>query len=520
MKKVNKITTLLLIAAFVFYMMMPFAYAAGEYSIKIKGSNDTHTYGAWQIFSGVVSDGTLSDIQWGSGINDSGALLSALQSDELIGDDFTSATDAKSVAKVLETYKEAEAEKIRQFAEVVSGHLNEEATGTSTFAESYHTISGLNAGYYFIKDTKAIEDNNAATKYMLKVTTDTEMDVKAGVPTVEKKVARENSEDFHDAVSAETGSKVTFKLSGTLPDNYSDYKSYHYSFVDTLPAGLKYVSDSVKLTIEGHEIEQGKYTISNNTDDNKLTITITDLVGLDKELLDFEITKDSTVVVTYDATIEVGAVIGNDGNTNKVVLEYSSNPNKGGETEYKNTTEDTASVFAYQLDIEKQDSKNSDKLSGVEFKLYKKIEETDWYAVVEGDVIKSWTQVEADASTLTTNDNGKISIKGLQEGTYYLKETKPKAGYDNISDLTLKIEDTLSEDGAVKQEITGLTIQVDEDDAVSGAPATGIVSIIVKNVKGSLLPSTGGIGTIIFYASGIGVLTLSIVLIAKKKQIN
>ncbi len=526
MKKINKITTIVLLASFVFYMIMPFANAADNYSISISGASSSHEYGAWQVFSGDVSEGDvgeaklLSNIKWGSGVDGSG-LLTALKADDTLGTHFASIDDsdphaAANVAKVLEGF-DTDSTEMRKFAELVSQHLNGDATKKSTYVTDHHEINDLPAGYYFIKDTKEIEANEAATRYILKVTNGVEIKVKADVPTLEKQASL-NGENFKDATSAEIGSVVSFTLTGTLPDVYEDYKSYKFIFTDVIPAGLDFTEGSVKVEVLNGEdrTDITSQTSVNTYEKPNLRVGFDDL----KTLNGVKIDKDSQIIVTYSTTVNAQAGLGNvNGNTNKASLEFSNDPNSDGEGKTSSTPTETSTVYTYELDVNKVDGKSNQPLDGVKFKLYKNDSGSIKYAVLNEDMtLKEWTDSEDAATVIVTKDGGKLSVKGLKAGTYYLKEIETLDGYNLIDDLTLSITEVLSEDGQLTQQLQKLSISVNGGEATDGDIENGVVSITVQNNKGSLLPSTGGIGTIIFYVAGAGLVALSIVIIVKKKS--
>ncbi len=512
MKKIINRATLFIVTIISLCIIVPFSRALSDYKIEITGSSSVHTYGAWQIFKGNVHDGVLSDIDWGTGIEDPSAFLTALKQDSLLKNHFIEASDAYDVVLTLsEIVTSDDADEIKQFAEVVNKYLQADKVVNSSFSENKHTISGLDAGYYFIKDVNSIDVGSAATRYILKVTNDTAIKVKADAPTLTKQVSHHGLEDFHDTISAESGALVTFKLTGTLPDTYADYKTYYYHFIDNLPSGLDYIKGSLKVTIDGVDATD----MFTTTNDDTLDIAINDLATLNAS---FHITEETKIVVTYDAMV-LNPTLGLIGNMNTAMLEYSSNPNADHTSDRQKTVQAEATIYTYQLEINKINSKNNDALSGVKFRLYKYENGVKKYAKVENGFISAWVLEDdiASATELETKD-GKITIAGLASGTYYLNESYTLPGYNSISDLKLVIEDTLSVDGSLTSELKDLTVALDGGEKVKGDLTSGKVSITVKNVPGILLPSTGGIGVIVIYALGISLVVLSITLIIKRKH--
>ena len=303
------------------------------------------------------------------------------------------------------------------------------------------------------------------------------------------------------------GALVTFKLTGTLPDTYADYKTYYYHFIDNLPSGLDYIKGSLKVTIDGVDATD-MFTITN---DDTLDIAIDDLATLNAS---FHITEETKIVVTYDVTV-LNPTLGLIGNTNTAMLEYSSNPNADHASDRQKTVQAEATIYTYQLEINKINSKNNETLSGVKFRLYKYENGVKKYAKVENGFISAWV-LEDDIASATELET--ITIAGLASGTYYLNESYTLPGYNSISDLKLVIEDTLSADGSLTSELKDLTVALDGGEKVKGDLTSGKVSITVKNVPGILLPSTGGIGVIVIYALGISLVVLSITLIIRRKH--
>ena len=589
MKRATKFTTLILIASMIFYMITPLVHAEelpsdeenNKFSITIKNSNSTHKFKAYQIFKGRVDkeQHRLSDIAWGKDIDakdqnvepktgDKESLIEVLKKDEVLKNTFSSVSNARSVAKALDGITDNSKEAIR-FAEIVNDYLKSDGGTDLKFDESSktHKADDLEGGYYLIKDTADISPNNATTRYILELSQDQDVNVKSGTTSVEKLVRRANTTDeFKKAVSAEMGGEVEFQLTGTLPDNYSDYSKYYYSFIDTLPKGLDYVKDSAKIFVvnkkesseEKIEIQSKDFKVEgkNENDKKEVIFKIEDLKKLELNSLESEqsdqepkITKDSKIVLTFKAKLNKDAVIGSAGNINKVQLEYSSNPNKGHEEEKTKTTEDEAAVYTYELEIEKEDKDESGKkLKGVGFKLYKKVKQDEddsekkLYAKSDGSNITEWTENREEATTFTTDDNGQTNIKGLSSGVYYLTETKFLPRYDSIGDIEITIKEVFGDDKDVdppagtvqeKEKLRSLTFSIEEvksdensesaKDMVKakenvGNVETGKFSITIYNKKGSLLPKTGGIGTIIFYVLGIGLIILAVYLIYSKKK--
>ena len=546
-KTIKRLGAVLLAMAMAVSVLCTGALAAeSTYSITVKSAVSGHTYEAYQVFTGTVATGedkkkVLSDIKWGSGV-DSIELVNELQSTENnpFGTDFSGKNTAADIAAVVAGY---DSNKIKKFAMVVGKHLETTATGTSGEFDSTnqtYTISGLSAGYYLVKDKDGsvnAENHDVYTNYIMEVVQDVAVTPKTSVPTVEKKIVENNTDKTETTVGV--NDTVTFKLTGTLPSNYDDYDSYKYVFHDTLSAGLTFGKiESVKLYADdndtnGTEISAGNGDTNYKLDqpgteaDNKCSFEVSF-----KDLKKFtNITKNSKIVVTYTAILNSGAVVS--GNDNNVHLEYSNNPNGEGTG---NTTDTKVTVYTLQLDVVKvdgADKTHKTPLAGAKFilstnsNLQKDL--TDANITANGDLTENHTLTDkviaVKANTISPNyivddssaetkayvmevcgtadDNkGKLNIQGLKPNqTYYLYETKAPNGYNKLT--------------------APVTITIDKDGNVTDCTTTNheIQTLYVENKTGSTLPSTGGMGTKLFYTiGGILMAGAAIVLVVRKRR--
>lgn len=525
MKKMKRLLGVLLAAVMVLAMNIT-AFAADMYTITIKNSNSGHQYEAYQVFRGELSGNILSNVEWGAGVNDAD-LLSALKSDSTIGSSFNACNTAADVAEVLEDFT-TNSEEIDAFAAVVGKHLSDSATGTSGAepSDGKYSITGLSAGYYFVKDKNAVSENDASTKFILKLVKDTEVTPKSSVPKVEKKVQEGDYETndgygtgYNDVADWNIGDAVPFKLIGTLPSTYDDYDTYKYVFHDTLSAGLTYNGD-VKVYYasnkEGTDKQDITSSFSITASGNGITVTCENLKNVTG------VTKDSYIIVEYTAKLNINAEIGLDGNTNEVYLEFSNNPNAGGEGETGNTPTDKVIVFTYELDTIKVDGENNDtKLPGAEFKL--KNSEGKWVTVDTAGKVTGWVEGEDNGSTLKSDEQGLFKVIGLDDGIYYLKETKAPDGYNELKNeieivITAATSNGQNWDGTPANALAKLDVTA-AGKAGTGKTDTGIAGITVENNKGATLPETGGIGTTIFYVvGGILVIGAAVLLITRRRM--
>lgn len=550
MKKTRKIAAFVASVLAVACMAAPMATsfsaeAAG--SIEISNSATGHTYEAYQIFAGTLADGVLSNVTWGTGVVDtSGSLLDEIKAISVDSTTpFSACTDAASVAKVLSDAKvNTDAVITQKFAAVVGKHLST-TKAESAFGSDKYTINVAD-GYYLVKDADASLDgeHDAMTRYIVQVLGNkTGITPKSSFPTVEKKVLEDDkavsgkptydtttSEKWNDVADYCIGEAVPFKLYGTLPSTLADYSKYKYVFHDKLASQFTITADTVVTVKIDGEAPTVAPTITKDTTANTITVTFNDIKAAGA-------TKDSIVTVEYSAVLNKNAVIGLDGQQNEVYLTYSNNPNWVGDgTDGPNGTPDDNGktqvdkviVFTYELDTTKVDgTDNTKKLAGAQFKLMDSNGAGARYAKVGADnKFEGWAATEEEGTTLTSGEDGIFKVIGLDDGTYYLKETKAPAGYNSLSEpvevvLTASTENNQSWNVFTPSNaLTGLAVTADRQ-AGTVSENKGIASIQIANNAGSSLPSTGGIGTTIFYVGG-GALALGagVLLIAKKRSSN
>ena len=524
MKKMKKVMALAL--SFMMVVAMSVATFATEtvstYTLTITGTKSGHTYNVYQIFTGEISDlngkKVLSNVKYGESYVPTGKTVGEAV-DKAVLEEITDAdTFAQNFDMTNPVYK----------------------TVASTANQT--VIDGLPAGYYLVKDGTAITGQDAVTKFILQVVGNTSVAVKSDVPTVEKKV-QENVKTvngntdtripnytldprYNDVADYNIGDDVPFQLIGTLPSNYADYTTYKYIFHDTLSSGLTYNNDAkiyVKNGSTKTEIKEGFNTTCVN---GILTISTDNLKAVkDASGNVINTTAQSYIIVEYTAKLNSAAQIGLPGNPNEVYLEFSNNPNNGGEGETGTTPADKVIVFTYELDVTKVDRADATKkLKDAEFKLHNK--EGLWVKVDAEGKVTSWTDKESEASTLKSDEKGLFKVIGLDAGVYYLKETKAPQHYDLLKEeIELTIVATTANNQAwegkePEEALTNLGILVGNATEVTpGNTNSGSVSMNVENSQGSTLPTTGGMGTTIFYVVGsILVLGAAILLITKKRM--
>jgi len=261
MKMLRKLTAVLLTAIMVMAMSLTaFAADTTTYTLTLTGTTTGHTYEAYQIFTGDLNGSTLSNLQWGSGVTNTDALVAALKADDTLKATFGNVTDAASVAEALSKANDDDAV-AQEFATVVSQYLSSTKTSKDSAADKTE-ISGLSAGYYLVKDKDNSLDStkkDAYTRFILKVVADTSAAVKSSVPTVEKKVQDKNDSTgettgWQDSADYDIGDSVPYQVTGTMPTDIAAYKTYAYTFTDTMSKGLTYTAKTAKVTIDGTDV--------------------------------------------------------------------------------------------------------------------------------------------------------------------------------------------------------------------------------------------------------------------------
>lgn len=479
-----------------------FAFVGGKayaYTLTIDHVADGHTYEAYQVFSGTLaSDGkTLSDIQWGNGVN---AFTYAGES------------DAAKIADKLTGQKE-DSDDAKAFSKLAGANLTTPAASAES-KDGQAVLTVAAPGYYLVKDADASQNDkySAYTRFMMEVAGDVTARVKNDRPTVQKKVKETNDStgtttDWQDAADYDINDTVPFQLKATLPLHIADYDHYYVEFTDTLSAGLTF--DKITLVqADGKTLSEGEYTV--NTTENQDGTTTLSVIITDVKKVNPDINKDDKVIVEYDAKLNDKAVLGSAGNPNSVELTYSNNPNATGDGTSKpadtgKTPKDTVKVFTYQTIINKVDQ-DGKALSGAEFTLVKKNKDGSTKNV---DVVKN-----AEGTSFT--------FKGLDAGNYVLEETKTPDGYNTIKAIEFTIDADYDKE-ADDPQLTKLSTNVTSGDVKSedfkSNLSDGSLTVGIVNRKGSLLPSTGGMGTTILYVVGsILVLVAAILLITKKRM--
>ena len=308
--------------------------------------------------------------------------------------------------------------------------------------------------------------------------------------TVDKQVQEDSTGDYGDHNDADIGQTVNFRTTIYVVDG--DPKNYVLH--DTMSAGLTFDPASVAVTI-------GERTLAKNTDYTLVTSGLTDGCTFEVQFKDGVLKPNDVVEVAYSAEVNEYAVIGGTGNDNKTHLTYSDTP--------KSTGERLTKTYVWQFDVFKYAMRDGKEipLAGAQFVLYKTVNDEKFYAQVANGKITGWTDDQKYATVFETPDNGKFVIAGLDADTYYLEETKAPDGYNRLKEpVNVVITATIAGDKTGRATIT------------YNETATGTVRI--ENQTGVELPSTGGIGTTVFYVIGGLLMGVAVVLLVTRKKMS
>ena len=386
--------------------------------------------------------------------------------------------------------------------DVIKKYVNLDGTefGTVTNGQSLTVPTG----YYLIQDVGPVGDSEAYSLFIVEVVGPTTISPKTDAPESEKKVKDVNDSTgdttgWQDSADYDIGDDVPFQLKATLPENYADYKVYKLTFHDKQSEGLTFNADSVVVKVDGTVIDAANYTVVTDglTDGCTFEVVFADLKKIEA------VTAGSAITVEYTAKLNDNAKTGTTGNSNSMHITYSNNPNDEQGGEGGKTPEDITIVFTYKLIVNKTDADNN-ALKGAGFTLFKKNSNGDYIAV--GTEIKG-------------EDITRFTWSGLDDGEYMLRETTTPTGYNTMEDIFFTIKATHDDTGATPT-LTDLNGTVKDGKLTfTSNLSDGSLSTTVVNKAGSTLPSTGGIGTTIFYVVGsVLVIGAAVVLITRKRM--
>lgn len=537
--------------------------AATTYSItinKIAGNEDVE-YKAYQIFKAKVTDTengkTAQDITWANdklgaevvkAIKEKWTGYNDLAINERLSEDPT----AQEVADFLRAHADSTTAgsndgSIKGTRLATNNVLYAVANAVKDNASAVDGVDTVNAwtfsaqssGYYlFVTSNLEVTKPNTGTSPIFAIVGGDPVVVteKTSIPTINKEILNDRNENKQGGYTAQQGwskfadsqmgQEVSYKLTGSIADNYATYDSYAYKFTDTLSQGLTYDKESLEVyALNGQsytQISPKSYTVNNPTEDNNtLTVSFNDK-GLKsataaKESDTLNIDANTYIVVFYKAKLNSKANYDTAGNTNNVYLEYSNNPmaEGTGKSEIKGVTD-----HVFRLDVTKTDKGSGDVLKGEGLQAGFKVK------VLEGDegtLDNKWLGENGEIvdegqayEFMTGLNDGKVYIPGLDTGKYQITETTTPTGYNTVAPFEITVTPTYKKTG----ELDTLTVSSNNEEMTTIGDANGAtMPLTIKNKKGSGLPLTGLNGVTFTWIAGGAVLCIGVAhLIRSRKQ--
>jgi len=490
-KAMKKLMAALLAVAMVCAMAIPaWAAPATNGSITVKNTVDGKTYNIYKILN-LETNGTGNDAssytafkykattEWESFVGSS----IYLKSDK---DGYVTWKDTAENAADIEAFSKAAMKFAKDLTPVAAKVAD--SSGTVTF-------TGLELGYYLI--TSNVDTSSKALCMLNTTKPSATVQEKNGAPTVTKEVEYASG-SWGEGNDGNVGDTVNFQTTIYVTDG----NPTNYVLHDKMSNGLAFQTGTISVKKNGDPFTD--YTIETPIDDCTFEI----------KFKEGSLHTNDKVVVTYSATINSNAVVGTAGNENETWLKYGNN----GETTHGRTK-----TYTWKFNILKFFTNSNDEkqyLADVEFVLYRKNNTTDpaEYAKFDSNnKLTGWTKNESEAGKLRTNATSNVCVEGLDEGTYFLKETATPVGFNSLtSDVEVQI--TSSCNTLTNATYTVQYKMVNDEDFADTDDKEKVVPI--ENKRGTVLPGTGGIGTTIFYVVGGGLMVAAAILLITKKRME
>ena len=487
MKHAKKFASLLLALVMVFALGTT-AFAAGTNSITVKNAVKDQEYKLYKMLDLVVDTDLTAysytvNSAWADFFKAAGETTPAGKGLSYVNIDAQGYVTWKDGADVAAFAKDAEA-----FAKQLTALETHTATVDEANAGQF-TFEGLEAGYYLVTSTlgtKAIVGTTPGNP-------NPKIQEKNAAPENVKTVEEDSTSKYGEKNDADIGQTVNFKSTITAQAG-----AENYVFHDTMSAGLTYTGVT-GITLNGTTVDASNYTVTAPAaDGDTFDVTFT-------QAFCDTLKANDQIVISYTATLNENAVIAGEGNPNTSTLSYG---NSGDESHTPSGTTPPSETVTYTWDVDvfkyTKDGETEKALADAKFTLSKNGDGSNPIALVSkgNNVYRVAKTGETDTVTeITTDATGKFTIKGLDADTYYLTETAAPAGYNKLA-------------GPV-------TIVIGENGVVNGTTEApqGVDEVKVLNQSGAELPSTGGIGTTIFYVlGGVLVVGAAVLLVTKKRM--
>lgn len=512
-KTFKRIFAILLAITILFAVSVTALAAESPYTITINNNSSAVsmngiTYNAYKIFDVTLSGDDAEGIphNYAYTISDE---FSGFSYDVTVGDTTTSCSGKALIDYVADLSDNSD--ELNDFAAAVRTYINTNsiaAVGTVTADNASTAVISVNdLGYYLViataNPTDTTSTSEAVTAFCALNTTNynAKVNLKADVPTISKSVKEDDDEDYAAYADGEINEKFNFLLTATIPSYASYYDSYTYKIHDTMDSSLTLDKDSIKLYSDSDlttEIASDNYTVTTESLADTCTFEITLNSGYFTTATD-----GTTIYVGYDATLNTDTKIHTESNNNAVHIEYSNDAYDESST--ADTPDKTVKVYSYSFNLFKyyleSESETKHGLADAHFKLYRDEACTQEILLVKNDDGTYRLAKTGETAVEIISTTERVTIKGLDSGDYYLKETKAPNGY-NLNPDAVKITITAT----AKADTTDIeSVSLKQDDAAA-------TEISIRNNSGTLLPLTGGIGTVMFYVVG-GILVVGVVII-------